>query len=74
MIKLNYILSMATGVLNKHASFNSFLWVVYIIVFACELLNTSPNGFFKRLSNTEKLIGILKWKYIKPYWLGRSTF
>lgn len=29
MIKLNYILSMATGVLNKHASFNSILLIAY---------------------------------------------
>lgn len=28
MIKLNYILSMATGVLNKHDSFNSFLLII----------------------------------------------
>lgn len=34
MIKLNYILSMATGVLNKRASLNSILWIIYIIVFA----------------------------------------
>lgn len=34
MIKLNYILSMATDVLNKHASFNSILFIMYIIVFA----------------------------------------
>lgn len=34
MIKLNYILSMATGVVNKHASFNSNFLIFYIIVFA----------------------------------------
>lgn len=34
MIKLNYILSMATGVLNKHASFTSIFFIIYVIVFA----------------------------------------
>lgn len=34
MIKLNYILSMAAGVLNKHASFNSVFLIIYLIVFA----------------------------------------
>lgn len=26
--------------------------------------------FFKRLTNAEKLMGILNWRYIKPHWLG----
>lgn len=34
MIKLNYILSMATGLLNKHASFNGIFLIIYIMVFA----------------------------------------
>lgn len=34
MIKLNYILSVATSVLNKHASFNSILFIMYKMVFA----------------------------------------
>lgn len=34
MIKLNYILSVATGVLNKHASFTSIFLIIYVIVFA----------------------------------------
>lgn len=34
MIKLNYVLSMAAGVLNKHASFNSIFLTIYIMVFA----------------------------------------
>ena len=34
MIKLNYILSMATGLLNQHASFNGIFSIIYIMVFA----------------------------------------
>lgn len=34
MIKLNYILSMATGVLNKHASFTSIFFIIYVLVSA----------------------------------------
>ena len=34
MIKLNYILSMATGLLNKHASFNRIFSIIYIMIFA----------------------------------------
>lgn len=34
MIKLNYVLSMAAGVLNKRVSFHSILLTIYITVFA----------------------------------------
>lgn len=49
---------MATGVLNKHASFNSVLLIIYIIVLAVNSYTYPQMDFFKRLTNAEKLRGI----------------
>lgn len=47
MIKLNYILSVATGVLNMHASFNSILLIIYIM-FAVNSYTRPQMDFFKK--------------------------
>lgn len=58
MIKLNYILSMAAGVLNKHASFNSVFLIIYLIVFAANSYTHPQMDFFQKLTNAEKFTGI----------------
>lgn len=49
MIKLNYVLSMAAGVLNKHVSFHSILLTIYIIVFAVNCWIPPKMDFLKGL-------------------------